>query len=76
MRQNGYLSAQVPVIEAAFQVTPTDLDAAQRILSEERAVFQFNGSMCEIATHRAWAHTIVARQKTLLKTVDNAEHQQ
>ncbi len=56
---------QLPVIETAFQVTPTDLAAAQRILNDERAVFQFNGSMCEIATHRAWAHHIVARQKTL-----------
>jgi citrate lyase beta subunit len=52
---------QIAMIEAGFRVVPADLEAAHRILSEERAVFQFNGSMCEIATHRAWAQTIVER---------------
>jgi len=52
---------QIPMIEARFQVMPTDLEAAHRILNDERAVFQFNGSMCEVATHRTWAQHILER---------------
>jgi citrate lyase beta subunit len=53
--------SQVPVIETSFSVTPTDLEAARRILIDERAVFKFDGSMCEAATHRSWARQIVER---------------
>ncbi|MFD2113671.1 HpcH/HpaI aldolase/citrate lyase family protein [Thiorhodococcus fuscus] len=52
---------QIPVIEAAFRISPNDLEAAQRILTGDRAVFKFGGSMCEVATHSSWAQHIVAR---------------
>lgn len=50
---------QVPLIEAGFQISRGDLEAARRILEETRAVFKFAGSMCELATHRAWARRIL-----------------
>lgn len=50
---------QVPLIEAAYRVSPTDLEAAQRILGDDRPVFKFGGSMCEVATHSSWANRIV-----------------
>ncbi|MGQ9659664.1 MAG: HpcH/HpaI aldolase/citrate lyase family protein [Thermochromatium sp.] len=54
--------SQLPLIETSFRVSPTDLEAARRILSEpEQAVFKFGGSMCELATHRAWARHILDR---------------
>ncbi|MTW22918.1 HpcH/HpaI aldolase/citrate lyase family protein [Allochromatium palmeri] len=54
--------SQLPLIEASFQVAPADLEAAQRILEEsERAVFKFEGSMCELATHSRWARHILKR---------------
>ncbi|MBK1695327.1 ATP-binding protein [Chromatium weissei] len=52
---------QIPMIEKSFRVIPTDLEAAHRILNDDRAVFQFNGSMCEVATHRIWAQHILER---------------
>ncbi|MBV5308097.1 HpcH/HpaI aldolase/citrate lyase family protein [Chromatium okenii] len=54
---------QIPIIEKGFRVTSTDLEAAQRILLDQRAVFQFNGSMCELATHRVWAQRIIERSR-------------
>ena len=56
--------SQVPVIETSFRITPTDLDAARRILVEDQAVFKFGGSMCEVATHISWARHILARTAT------------
>jgi citrate lyase beta subunit len=52
---------QLPLIDSRFRVSPSDLEAAQRILDEDRAVFKFGGSMCELATHSAWAEHIVGR---------------
>ncbi|EXJ13797.1 HpcH/HpaI aldolase/citrate lyase family protein [Imhoffiella purpurea] len=52
---------QIPVIESAFDISPNDLEAAHRILLGDRAVFKFDGSMCEVATHSSWAQHIVAR---------------
>ncbi|MFP4076860.1 MAG: HpcH/HpaI aldolase/citrate lyase family protein [Halochromatium sp.] len=52
---------QLPLIDSHFRVSPTDLEAAQRILDDDRAVFKFDGSMCELATHSAWAEHIVGR---------------
>ena len=53
---------QVPVIDAAFAVTAADLADANAILDPaSRAVFGSNGSMCEPATHAAWARNILAR---------------
>ncbi len=53
--------SQLALIEARFSVSATDLEAAHRILSDDRAVFEFAGSMCEVATHSSWARNIVER---------------
>ncbi|WPL19666.1 Citrate lyase beta subunit [Thiorhodovibrio winogradskyi] len=52
---------QLASINAAFQVTSTEVTTARQILLDDRAVFQYQGSMCEPATHRHWARQIVAR---------------
>jgi citrate lyase beta subunit len=55
---------QVPVIEAQYRADWRDLEAAQRILDADApAVFQWDGSMCEPAVHRAWAEIICARAR-------------
>ncbi|MBK1717665.1 HpcH/HpaI aldolase/citrate lyase family protein [Thiocystis violacea] len=53
--------SQLPAIEAGFRISPNDLEAARRILVEDRAVFKFEGSMCEPATHSSWARHILER---------------
>jgi citrate lyase beta subunit len=54
--------AQIAVIHAAYQVDAADLADAHLILSREsRAVFASQQAMCEPATHRAWAESIVKR---------------
>ncbi|WP_295402062.1 HpcH/HpaI aldolase/citrate lyase family protein [uncultured Thiocystis sp.] len=53
--------SQLPTIEASFRVSQLELEAARRILTDDRAVFQFDGSMCEVATHSAWARHIIER---------------
>lgn len=58
--------SQVPVIEASYRVSLADLETARRILMEDRAVFKFGGSMCELATHRSWARQIV--EQTSIET--------
>ena len=52
---------QLESINAAFQVSTNDITAARKILVDDRAVFEHQGSMCEPATHRRWARQIVAR---------------
>lgn len=53
---------QLRPINAAFQVSAADFEAALRILEPvAAAVFKLNGAMCEPTTHRAWAEKIVAR---------------
>lgn len=55
---------QIPIIHRALQVCPEDHASARLILQDEApAVFQFNGSMCEPATHSKWAHAIVERAR-------------
>jgi citrate lyase beta subunit len=55
---------QVETIHAALRVTESDLDAAQRILAPgAAAVFKHDGAMCEPATHRAWATSILERAR-------------
>jgi citrate lyase beta subunit len=55
---------QVAVIEAAYQVSARDLEAAERILADEApAVFRLQGAMCEPATHRVWATMICERAR-------------
>ncbi len=53
--------SQLPAIEASFRISQLELEAARRILTEDRAVFKFGGSMCEVATHRSWARHIIER---------------
>lgn len=52
---------QLPLIDNHFRVSTSELEVAQRILDEDRAVFKFGGSMCELATHSAWAEHILMR---------------
>lgn len=52
---------QIPLIEDGFRIPERDLEAAHRILLDERAVFKFEGSMCEAATHGSWARQILER---------------
>lgn len=56
--------AQVVTIHRALQVGIDDLNSARAILSESApAVFQFNGAMCEPATHLKWATNMVERAR-------------
>ena len=56
--------AQVSLIHAAFAVDERDLHAARLILAPGApAVFRHDGAMCEPATHRAWATSIVERAR-------------
>lgn len=53
---------QLHHIEKHFEVCEKDYEMAMAILDPTSpAVFQMYGSMCEPATHRAWAKEIVAR---------------
>lgn len=55
---------QVAIIHRALQVCIDDLNSARAILSESApAVFQFNGAMCEPATHLKWAQNMVERAR-------------
>jgi citrate lyase beta subunit len=54
--------AQIEPIEQHFRVQPKDVAAALRILARDApAVFKLDDSMCEVATHRAWANGVIAR---------------
>ncbi|MBK1721658.1 HpcH/HpaI aldolase/citrate lyase family protein [Thiocystis violacea] len=52
---------QIAIIEAGLRIPDAELEAAQRILTEDQAVFKLNGSMCEVATHHSWARSILER---------------
>jgi citrate lyase beta subunit len=53
---------QILPIEEHFKVKPQDLAVARAILDENSpAVFKMGESMCEVATHRAWAERLVAQ---------------
>ncbi|HYG48955.1 MAG TPA: HpcH/HpaI aldolase/citrate lyase family protein [Allosphingosinicella sp.] len=53
---------QIAVVEAAYAVAREELAEAKAILAPDGpAVFALAGSMCEPATHRPWALTIVRR---------------
>ena len=55
---------QVPLIEHHYRVQRNDVEVAIRIMDEASpAVFRMHGSMCEVATHRAWAHGIVEQAR-------------
>ncbi|MFC4933281.1 HpcH/HpaI aldolase/citrate lyase family protein [Massilia sp. GCM10023247] len=55
---------QITPIEQHYKVKPQDLAAAHAILDENSpAVFKMHDSMCEVATHRAWAERTVAQSR-------------
>ncbi|WP_228284633.1 MULTISPECIES: HpcH/HpaI aldolase/citrate lyase family protein [unclassified Psychrobacter] len=55
---------QIAFVHQAFAVPMSTLDEAKAILdSEAKAVFKFNDTMLEPATHRAWAFEIIERAK-------------
>lgn len=54
--------SQIALVQQAYCVPMSILDEAQAILhSEAKAVFKYNNTMLEPATHRAWATEIVNR---------------
>jgi citrate lyase beta subunit len=56
--------SQVPLIEQHYRVQRNDVEVAIRIMdAASPAVFRMHGSMCEVATHRAWAHGIVEQAR-------------
>lgn len=57
--------SQVALIDGHYRALPADVDAALRILDPASpAVFKMHDSMCEVATHRAWAQGVVERART------------
>jgi citrate lyase beta subunit len=51
---------QVPIIEHHYRTDQADLEAALRILDHDApGVFKLHQSMCEPATHRTWAQSIL-----------------
>jgi citrate lyase beta subunit len=56
--------AQIPIIHKALRVSVEDLNSAKLIVNDVApAVFQYNGAMCEPATHYHWATKILERAK-------------
>lgn len=56
--------SQVALIEQHYRVHRNDIEAALRIMDcTSPAVFKMNDSMCEVATHRAWAHGVVEQAR-------------
>lgn len=54
--------SQIGPIQELYAVQASDLMEARRMLDEEAdAVFSLNSTMCEPATHRRWATTIIRR---------------
>lgn len=53
---------QVPLIEGAWVVDPRDYAMAAEILDPSApAVFRMADTMCEVATHRRWAASVLTR---------------
>lgn len=53
--------SQIAVIEQALMVSSGEHSDALRILNSTQAVFKSLGAMCEPATHRRWAMSILER---------------
>ncbi|MGL5334628.1 MAG: HpcH/HpaI aldolase/citrate lyase family protein [Enterovibrio sp.] len=53
--------SQIPVIQRALMVSPLDHQDALRIINSTQAVFKAGGAMCEPATHRRWAKSVLDR---------------
>lgn len=52
---------QIGIIQKAFMVSSLDQQDALRIINSTQAVFKASGAMCEPATHRRWANSILER---------------
>jgi citrate lyase beta subunit len=66
---------QIAPIEAHYKVKPQDLAAAHAILDPNApAVFRMHNSMCEVATHRAWAERTVAQSRVFGSVPDMPAH--
>lgn len=52
---------QIPVIHRALMVSSLDHQDALRIINSSQAVFKAGGAMCEPATHRRWAKSVLDR---------------
>jgi citrate lyase beta subunit len=56
--------SQIATIESAYKVNQQDYDTASQLLNQAApAVFKMYNTMCEIATHRNWAHDILTREQ-------------
>ncbi|SBT09157.1 ATP/GTP-binding protein [Candidatus Accumulibacter aalborgensis] len=56
--------SQIALIEQHYRVARPDVEMALRIIDEASpAVFKMHNSMCEVATHRAWAHRVVEQAR-------------
>jgi citrate lyase beta subunit len=56
--------SQVTLIEQHYRVHHNDVQAALSIMNPDSpAVFKLYDSMCEVATHRAWAHRVVEQAR-------------
>ena len=56
---------QIPTVMSAYKVTFQDYVDAKNILDDSaKSVFNSNGSMLEVTTHKRWAEKIMLRQKT------------
>lgn len=54
--------SQIALVHQAYQVNESEFKQAQEILSHDaKAVFSFQGSMLEPATHKRWAMRIIER---------------
>ena len=55
---------QIALIEQHYRVHCNDMEAALRIMDHASpAVFKMHDSMCEVATHRAWAQGVVEQAR-------------
>ncbi|WP_241576346.1 HpcH/HpaI aldolase/citrate lyase family protein [Rosenbergiella collisarenosi] len=55
--------SHLTLIHQGFMVEKDDYEDALRILNSSQAVFKSQGAMCEPATHRNWAITVLERSK-------------
>lgn len=54
--------SQIALIEQHYRVPRCDVEVALRIIDHASpAVFKMHNSMCEVATHRAWAQRVCAQ---------------
>jgi citrate lyase beta subunit len=77
--------SQVALIEQHYRVQHNDVEVAMRIMDETSpAVFRMHDSMCEVATHRAWARGVVEQARVFgihravddINTIVNLQQQQ